>query len=582
MPPQFENARDFAQQLEKTLSARRLYNPTSPPYREANERLVEKMRAAAEGDGLTFRLAANELFLGDRPVLSKARREEAFFFPLYRDGMRDLTFKPHVSANDLETLLEVFELRDHQLGPDEDTVSHLWRADLSTIEHTAVDALGSGEVSADAGRDLRALSLVVLEKIMRPQRSEIEKTSNVPPRTGQEAMDAAAVRTMIAQNPSILTLTAEQMSELRSELGSDRDEKLLERFIEMLLVIARLPFRSIEPSLIAPILGQLIDSYWRSRNFDRMAVLITHINAVSRDAPNPHARAALAAVITNFLTDERLASLMTEYEKGTVSVPLASSLWELMPDEKVWPLLLDAFSRLPDGEAKDTVFRSLCGLGSANIELLTRTFWSPEHHRVRAAMTLLDPQTELLLTDQLIPLANHSEEPARRKGLAAAARSRSSAALEVLWNALENDPSKSVRLYAFKLVSTSNFPELAPRLRALITTPQFAERPVWEREKYVRLLGTIAGGEAEPLFESWIPAKKLMWQAKDLEMLELALRGLASCGDSGYDKVQKMIAGGGKPAEVARRVLDSISRVEIGETVMRPLPAGVIPPSERK
>jgi hypothetical protein len=74
----------------------------------------------------------------------------------------------------------------------------------------------------------------------------------------------------------------------------------------------------------------------------------------------------------------------------------------------------------------------------------------------------------------------------------------------------------------------------------------------------------------------------MMWGAKDLEMLELALRGLASCGDSGYDKVQKMIAGGGKQAEVARRVLDSISRVEIGETVMRPLPAGVIPPSDRK
>ena len=580
MPPQFENARDFAQQLEKALSARRLYNPTSAPYREANERLGEKMRAAADPDGLTLRLGATELFLDDRSVLSKARREEAFFFPLYRDGLRELTFKPQVSANDLEALLEILELRDQQLGPDEDTVSHLWRADLSTIEHTAVDAL-SGDASSDASRDLRALSLVVLEKIMRPQLAEIEKTSILPARTGQEAIDAAAVRTMVAQNPSILTLSAEQMAELQSELGSDRDAKLLERFIEMLLVIARLPFRSIDPALIAPILGQLIDSYWRSRDFDRMAVLVTHISAVSRDAPNPHARAALAAVITNFLTDERLITLMSEYEKGTVSIPLVSSLWELMPDEKVWPLLLDAYSRLPDGEARDTVFRSLCSLGSANIEMLTRTFWSPEHHRVRAAMTLLDPQTELLLTDQLIPLANHSEESARRKGLAAAARSHTSAALEVLWNALEHDPSKSVRLYAFKLVSTANFPELAPRLRALITTPQFAERPVWEREKYVRLLGTIAGAEAEPLFESWIPAKKMMWQAKDLEMLELALRGLASCGDNGYDKVQKMIAGGGKPAEVARKVLDSISRVEIGETVMRPLPAGLIPP-ERK
>jgi hypothetical protein len=63
-----------------------------------------------------------------------------------------------------------------------------------------------------------------------------------------------------------------------------------------------------------------------------------------------------------------------------------------------------------------------------------------------------------------------------------------------------------------------------------------------------------------------------MWQQKDLEMLELALRGLGSCGDSGYRKVQQIAESGGKPAEVARKVLDSISRTEIGETAMRPLP----------
>ena len=76
----------------------------------------------------------------------------------------------------------------------------------------------------------------------------------------------------------------------------------------------------------------------------------------------------------------------------------------------------------------------------------------------------------------------------------------------------------------------------------------------------------------EPLFESWIPSKKWVWQQKDLDQLELALRGLGSCGESGYLKVQKIAESGGKPAEVARKVLDSISRAEIGETAMRPLP----------
>ncbi|HUP48334.1 MAG TPA: hypothetical protein VNA04_06050 [Thermoanaerobaculia bacterium] len=570
-----ELVRDFALQLEKTLAARRLYNPASAPYREANERLLEKCRAAAQPDGFTLRLGPADLYLDDQPVISKARREEAFFFPLYRDGLRDLKFTSATSPNDLEALLSILELRDQQLGADEDLVTHLWRADLTTIRHSAVDGLSDNEdLGSEGGKDLRALSLVLLEKMMRGRPVEIPDKPAIEEPRSQEELDAAGVRATIAQNPAMLALTPEQEAELRLE-GTDRDQKLMERFIEMLLVIARLPFRSIEPALIAPILTQLIDSYWHAGELDRVAVLISHVSAAGRDAPSPHARTVMAGVITSFLTEERAAALMTEYEKGSISPALAEGLWGLLADATIWPLLLDSYSRLPDGEPKQTIFRALCNRASSNLELLTGTFWAPEHHRVRAVMTLLDPQTELLLTDQLIPLASHPEEPVRRKGLAAAARSGNPAAMEILWKAMESDPSKSIRLFAFRLISTADLPELAPRLRALVTTPQFAERPVWEREKYIRLLGKVGGPEAEALFESWIPAKRWRWQAAELETLELALRGLASCGDGGYEKVRRMSEAGGKLAEVARKVLDSVSRAEIGETAMRPLPDDV-------
>ena len=46
MATSVEQVRDFVLQIEKTLAARRLYNPSSQPYREANEKVVEKCRAA--------------------------------------------------------------------------------------------------------------------------------------------------------------------------------------------------------------------------------------------------------------------------------------------------------------------------------------------------------------------------------------------------------------------------------------------------------------------------------------------------------------------------------------------------------
>ena len=174
---------------------------------------------------------------------------------------------------------------------------------------------------------------------------------------------------------------------------------------------------------------------------------------------------------------------------------------------------------------------------------------------------------------QIISLASHPDEALRLKALKAAAATGGPIALEVLWKAMESDQSKAVRLFAFRCVATANLPGIASRLESLVTSPEFETRPVWEREKYIRLLGTVAGANAEALFESWIP-KRRMWNKKDLETLELALRGLGATGDSGFEKVRAMTTQSGKPGEVARRVLDSISREQVpGTTVMNvPIP----------
>ncbi len=149
-------------------------------------------------------------------------------------------------------------------------------------------------------------------------------------------------------------------------------------------------------------------------------------------------------------------------------------------------------------------------------------------------------------------MASHPEEPIRLKAVAAVGRIGNEAALEVLWKVMESDSSKSIRLLAFRLISNSNLPQLPERLRAIVGRPDFASRPVWEREKYVRLLGAVAGESARGLFESWIPQKRWLWQAKDHEAAQLALSGLAASGSSGLEKVQALAAGKGHLAGAAK------------------------------
>ena len=94
----------------------------------------------------------------------------------------------------------------------------------------------------------------------------------------------------------------------------------------------------------------------------------------------------------------------------------------------------------------------------------------------------------------------------------------------------------------------------------IVTHPDFASRPVWEREKYVRLLGTSAGESTKALFDSWIPRKRWFWQRKDHETAYLALCGLAACGGAARCEVEALASGKGRLADAAQKVLKNTPR----------------------
>ncbi len=570
MPHSVDAVRELVLQVERTLTTRRLYHRDSAPYREASDRIYERCRAAIGDEALTLRIGVHDIFFGKQSLLQRPKSEEAFFFALYRDGLRELTFTPGTTRDELERLLSAFEVTDKMLGPSEDMVSRLWRLDLHTITHRAVDGLGSGaETGDDSDADFRRIVSELSARIHDPKLpSAAEGTAN-PFR-----YDGTTVRRALEEHPEMLRLSEQQASTLRSEVLSDRDEGLLERFIDILLTILRSPVPHVEPAIVGPIFRQLAEGYWHARDFRRTATLLAFVRASSNGAVRMENAEVARGVLAEFFSDQRLAAMSHECVTGAMTPVEAGRLWELMPDESSWPMLLDLAGHLPDGEMRKAAIEALRHRAAANSLLMTRTLESADAASVRAALLLIDEPFETLFNHELLALTRHGDSSIRIKGLGYASHFGGPAAIELLLGAMESDPSKSVRLYAFRAIASSgDLPGLAPRIRALVNDPAFAARPVWEREKYARLLGTLEPESALILFESWIPSKRWFWSPKDLETLELALRGLAACGEQGIVKVESWCGTAGKPAEIARKVLDSVSRAEAGEnTVMRPLP----------
>jgi hypothetical protein len=585
--------RDFVLAIEKTLATRRLYAPHMEPYQDASRKLLEKCRAAVGESGFTLRVGPMDLFLEKKSLINRPKREEAFFFPLYRDGLRELSISSEIAAPELEALLRVLEAEEKRtLGPADDTVNMLWRSDLTAVTYSAIDGIGDqeGDDGPDGGKDdFGVLVTELAEKIKNPAPPTMGQSyafvvdADVHVAASDFHYEAATARKAFEDNPQVHVLSAEEAESVRAQLGQDRDADLLARFLEILFVIFSAPASPVPPAQITPVLQKLLEGYWAAGDYTALEALLGRLRAAAESAPTSESRGAAAELIGRFLGAERIRTIYELVQRAALPLPAATRIVD-QAGESAWPALVDLCARLPEGELRFEISRLLRSRLSSNPELLRGVLTSPELPHVKLALGLVDRRLEAFYAKELLHLAAHAEEAIRLKGLAAAARVGGAAAHEALWKAMQSDASKSVRLFAFRTILIANPPWLADRLRKLVAEPSFGARPAWEREKYVRLLGTVAGASVAPLFESWIPKKRWFWQDKDSEEAEVALRGLLSCGGAAAEKVKKLAVEGGKLGDIAKKVIESAKR-DIGETVMvrgeAPAPDATAPPRSR-
>jgi len=101
--------------------------------------LATLQEVLARRPAVTIGVEPGSLTFEGQAVYSEPPREWGLCFRLHRDGIRTITFKRGLVARDLLDFMEV-ALPDAQGGPAsrEDAVTELWKADLASIEYTAI------------------------------------------------------------------------------------------------------------------------------------------------------------------------------------------------------------------------------------------------------------------------------------------------------------------------------------------------------------------------------------------------------------------------------------------------------------
>src|SRR5256885_6839207 len=94
----------------------------------------------ARRPAITISVEPGSLTFEGQAIYTEPPREWGLCFRLHRDGIRTITFKRGLVAGELLDFMDV-ALPDSQGGPAasrEDAVTELWKADLASIEYTAI------------------------------------------------------------------------------------------------------------------------------------------------------------------------------------------------------------------------------------------------------------------------------------------------------------------------------------------------------------------------------------------------------------------------------------------------------------
>jgi hypothetical protein len=563
-----EPVRELFLQLEKTLTIRRLYSPHAGPYVEAMQALERKLWRALEGEPFSVTVGADRLLLGEVVLFERPDRDECFFFPLYRDGLRVLSFSPELDADELERLLSAFEAeRLRKLTPDEDLVAYLWRCDLDGIRFSAVDGIGDEESDGNDGvaapaEDYRALVADLVAKIRDPAPAEEGQSyafvldADVRLATTDLRYDATTTRRAFSDNPTVFRLGREQASALRAEVAREDEADLLARFVAVLLALAADDGRTVELSSLARVLKQLVSSLWQVGEHGVLVDTLQRLQAAADGTADPAGRAALRELLRGFFTADRMGQLFRLLESSDgVSVAAARQLWDLAGDASWLPLVDFLHGLAESSELGSEVRRYLRTRIAASPDLLRATLEDREPRRVLTALSLLDPRVEGLFTRELLALARHPSEAVRMKAVAAAGRLGGREAQETLWRVLQGDPAHQVRLIAFRLLASTDRDALVAQLSAVVTAPGFEERPVWERRKLGKMVVEAMGEEAAPLIVRWLPRRRLFLGREQLQAAALVVELLRDCGQAGRDLLGGLAAGHGRVARLAAQAL---------------------------
>ncbi|MGB0590421.1 MAG: HEAT repeat domain-containing protein [Myxococcota bacterium] len=192
--------------MDKAVKTLNLYSGKGPLAEAAVDTLRDSLsRYLEEHERLDLEVSAQGLVFEGDP-LEPDSQPAPYYFYLFKDGVRELSFLSGIGADEVLKLLQILLDRHREAGEagnvsdsdddedfrEHDTVTMLWEADMQFVRYYAIDAYAAGEVF-DPDRGMRRSLEEQVQDRVRPYTDDVKRMSLRSARPVSELSNGAAI-----------------------------------------------------------------------------------------------------------------------------------------------------------------------------------------------------------------------------------------------------------------------------------------------------------------------------------------------------------------------------------------------------
>jgi hypothetical protein len=540
-------------QIALVLRDMRAYKPENPEILKSLRACLAQLTPFLQQNAsLTLLVEENALVYDEKVVYSCAEKLDSLAFVLYRDGIRLITFRAGIAADEIEAFTRaVHDARGadpHQA----DLVTMLWEKDLTHITYRAVDTyLDAGarerieglvnrsakpDLGWDYGDVVLSRDFFVNELGLSPPQSETEHGPD------PKAIGKADVKTLVY------------------EMLEEDEQVLLKRCTEICFRIAGMADNDEMFDAVTAFLGTACEWLVASGDFSSACSIVSGLRSFDGATDlSAEKRAILLDNIGRLGEKRRIMQITSHFNHLTESrVEEIFSYLELMDPVAVGPLC-ELLAESDDRPVRYLLCRAISIIGREDQERMRQYILDSRWYVVRNMVLIMGMTGRPEMIPVLQQALTHSEPRVRKELARALGRIKSQEGIEILRTQL-NDKVKPVRSAALTAIRDIGGNAASSVLRDIIKGKSFRKKPLDERKDMMTVYGSLGRGSFE-LLRSILDGKVHRW---DKKTRACAAYGLAMIGDNESVQLLKTCAGkGGGPMRHAAS--DALVGLERGQ-----------------